>query len=96
LLFFPGIILLIGAENFKSYLFRWNKLHATACFIGGALLVFGGSPWIGILLELFGFVNLFGNFFPLVWRTLRLFGWSLWSMLFGTTLPTSDGANNQQ
>ncbi|KAH9963417.1 hypothetical protein BGW80DRAFT_1351722, partial [Lactifluus volemus] len=38
---------------------RRNKLRGTACFLGGILLVFLKWPAIGVLVEMFGLLNLF-------------------------------------
>jgi hypothetical protein len=35
-------------------------MRGTACFIGGILLVFLKWPFIGMIVETFGFLNLFG------------------------------------
>ncbi|KAH9971113.1 hypothetical protein BGW80DRAFT_1323958, partial [Lactifluus volemus] len=40
---------------------RRNKLRGTICFLGGILFVFLKWPAIGVLKEMFGFLNLFGN-----------------------------------
>jgi hypothetical protein len=37
------------------------------------LLVFGGKPRLGILCEIFGLLNLFGNMFPLLLGLARRF-----------------------
>ena len=35
-------------------------MRGTACFIGGILLVFLKWPFVGMIVETFGFLNLFG------------------------------------
>ena len=70
-LFLAGIILLIGIQRTFKFFWRRGKIAGTICFIGGMCLVVIGWPIIGILIELFGFINLFGNFFPVVVTTLR-------------------------
>merc|ERR1712166_367458 len=55
-LFLAGTITIIGAE--RTYAFF---------FIGIAIVLYG-HPVIGMLIEMFGFVNLFGNFFPVALR----------------------------
>ncbi|KAH9971080.1 hypothetical protein BGW80DRAFT_1323848 [Lactifluus volemus] len=46
----------------KTFYFfaRRNKLRGTICFLGGILFVFLKWPAIGVLMEMFGFLNLFG------------------------------------
>ena len=39
---------------------RKEKIRGTICFFGGILLVFLKWPFIGMLVEMFGFLNLFG------------------------------------
>lgn len=43
-----------------AFFARRNKLRGTACFMGGILLVFLRYPFWGMLIEMFGFLNLFG------------------------------------
>ena len=44
---------------------------STGCLGCGIFLVFVGHPVLGILLEVFGLLNLFGNMFPLVMMMAR-------------------------
>lgn len=37
-----------------------QRLHATACLAAGVFLVMVGRSFFGVLLEIFGFLNLFG------------------------------------
>mmetsp|Transcript_450 Transcript_450/g.1078 ORF Transcript_450/g.1078 Transcript_450/m.1078 type:complete len:148 (-) Transcript_450:1009-1452(-) len=51
---------------------RWQKRwRGLVTFFGGIYIVMAGYPVVGMLVELFGFVNLFGSFFPLVLAFLR-------------------------
>jgi hypothetical protein len=36
--------------------------------------VLSGVAWIGFLVELMGFLSLFGNYFPYVWSVIKAFG----------------------
>ena len=59
-LFLGGLFLIIGPQKTFYFFARKNKLRGTVCFLGGILLVFIKWPTIGVLVELFGFLNLFG------------------------------------
>eukprot|EP00298_Acanthocystis_sp_HF-20_P029353 c8228_g1_i1.p1 GENE.c8228_g1_i1~~c8228_g1_i1.p1 ORF type:complete len:143 (+),score=30.55 c8228_g1_i1:53-481(+) len=71
LMFLVGTILILGVSNTVSFLSQKRKLRGTVCFLGGVFLVLARWPIIGILVEAFGFINLFGNFFPIIIETLR-------------------------
>ncbi|EPZ31151.1 Got1-domain-containing protein [Rozella allomycis CSF55] len=71
LLFLIGIVLIIGPKKTSSFFLQKNKWKGTACFLFGILLVFFKFAVFGILIELFGFINLFGDFFPMVFSFLR-------------------------
>ena len=46
-------------------------MQATIITAIGILLVFWGKPRLGILFEIFGLLNLFGNMFPLLFAVGR-------------------------
>jgi hypothetical protein len=66
ILFVVGVPLLIGPGRTAGYFLQPRKARATGCLGCGIFLVLVGHPVIGILLEVFGLLNLFGNMFPLV------------------------------
>ena len=66
LLFVSGVPLFIGPAKTIKFFMNPEKFRATGCVLMGLFLVFVGWPIFGILLELFGLLNLFGNCFPLV------------------------------
>ncbi|KAI9220667.1 vesicle transport protein [Blastocladiella britannica] len=70
-LFLAGVTMLIGITKTVAFFARKNKLRGTVCFLAGVILVFMRWPKIGMLVEMFGFVNLFGDFFPVVISFLR-------------------------
>ena len=43
-------------------------------FFLGVALVLAGMSWIGFIVELMGFLSLFGNYFPYVWSVIKTFG----------------------
>ncbi|CEP00178.1 Got1/Sft2-like family [Plasmodiophora brassicae] len=71
ILFLCGVILIIGVRNTARFFYRKGKIRGTCCFLGGIALVLCGWPVIGIAVELFGMINLFGNFFPVIVTFLR-------------------------
>ena len=60
ILFLSGVTLIIGPSKTFHFFARKQKLRGTLCFIGGILLVFFKWPFIGVTVETFGFLNLFG------------------------------------
>ncbi len=98
--------MLIGVQKTARFFYRKGKLRGSVCFLGGMLLVLMGWTVIGMLIEIFGIFNLFGNFFPVVMITLKslpVIGPILRSPVidqflskiasFGTILPVSSKAN---
>ena len=71
LLFISGVCLSLGPSRTMGYFMQAKKARATACLVAGIFLVFIGWPIIGIVLELFGLLNLFGNMFPLFWAVAK-------------------------
>lgn len=71
LLFVAGVPLMIGTGRTVGYFLQPKKARATGCLGFGVFLVFVGHPVLGILLEVFGLLNLFGNMFPLVMMMAR-------------------------
>ena len=70
-MFLLGICLLIGFKKTFIFFKRPSKLRGTFCFLGGILLVLVGWPVVGMVVEVFGILNLFGNFFPIILSMLR-------------------------
>ncbi|RHZ54047.1 hypothetical protein Glove_431g14 [Diversispora epigaea] len=71
MLFLGGITLIIGFHKTLIFFARKNKILGTLFFFGGIILVFLKWPKVGMGIELFGFLNLFGDFFPVVISFLR-------------------------
>ncbi|KAI8922904.1 vesicle transport protein [Entophlyctis helioformis] len=70
-LFLSGLTLIIGVAKTLVFFSRPEKIRGTVCFFLGVVLVFVKWPFVGICCELFGFVNLFGDFLPVVVGFLR-------------------------
>lgn len=66
-----GMPLYFGPGRVMRLLFAKEKLRASICFCLGVFLVLRGNSFFGTLLEIFGFFNLFANFFPVVLALLR-------------------------
>ncbi|KAL3935940.1 MAG: hypothetical protein SGBAC_008645 [Bacillariaceae sp.] len=71
LCFVAGVPLTVGPGRTMEYLVKKEKARATACLALGIFLVFAGWPVVGIILEAFGFLNLFGNMFPIAMAVLK-------------------------
>jgi len=71
LLFLSGVTVGLGLKKTGRFFFQRRKLRGTTCFIFGIFLVIVGWAFIGLVVELFGFINLFGDFFPIVIAFLR-------------------------
>ncbi|KIY44509.1 Got1-domain-containing protein [Fistulina hepatica ATCC 64428] len=70
-LFISGLTLIIGMQKTFYFFARKQKIRGTFCFFGGILLVFFKWPFVGVILEAFGFLNLFGDFFPVIVTFMR-------------------------
>jgi Got1/Sft2-like family len=66
LLIIVGVPMILGPSRTVSYFVQAEKMRATTCLALGILLVFLGHPIFGIILEVFGLLNLFGNMFPIL------------------------------
>ncbi|CAN0200101.1 unnamed protein product [Ectocarpus sp. 4 AP-2014] len=65
--FVAGMTLFIGPSNVVRYFTQASKLRGSVIFAVGFFFVFTGHPIIGLAVEVFGFLNLFGNMLPMVW-----------------------------
>ena len=69
---FLGLILVIGVGKSTSFFVQPEKLKGSGCFFGGILVVLLGWPIIGMAIEIYGFIALFGGFFPMAINVLRV------------------------
>ncbi|XP_065447617.1 vesicle transport protein GOT1A isoform X6 [Chrysemys picta bellii] len=65
LLYFDSVLLAFGNKE---------KLKGTSFFLGGILIVLLRWPLLGMLLETYGFITLFRDFFPVVFGFLGALG----------------------
>jgi len=66
-----GAPMIVGPGRVAGYVLQPKKARATITFGLGLFLVLVGHPFFGMILEVFGFLNLFGNLFPIVKVMLR-------------------------
>jgi hypothetical protein len=72
ILFLSGLPMIVGPGRTVAYFTNSSRLRATVTLLFGMfLVVFAGWPITGLLVEIFGFLNLFGNLFPLLRVFLR-------------------------
>ena len=64
-LFICGVPMTMGPSRTMSYFLRREKMRATACLgLGIFLVLIAGRPVLGMILQVFGLLNIFGNMFP--------------------------------
>ncbi|CAI5759722.1 unnamed protein product [Candida verbasci] len=71
ILFIIGLILIIGPQRTISFFTRPTKIRGTICFILGILLILIKYSFIGFIIEFFGILGLFGDFFGTIIQFLR-------------------------
>eukprot|EP01103_Thecamoeba_quadrilineata_P004915 TRINITY_DN14789_c0_g1_i1.p1 TRINITY_DN14789_c0_g1~~TRINITY_DN14789_c0_g1_i1.p1 ORF type:complete len:140 (+),score=4.70 TRINITY_DN14789_c0_g1_i1:29-448(+) len=72
ILFLCGITFILGMRRIYNFFFRHRKMkHGSIPFFVGIALVIIGWPFFGTIIELYGFVNLFGDFIPYVLSFLQ-------------------------
>ncbi|DAZ95994.1 TPA: hypothetical protein N0F65_009295 [Lagenidium giganteum] len=70
-LFLSGVALTIGLSRTIRFFTRKERWRGIVCFLGGIFLVLVRWPIIGMIIQTFGFLNLFGSFFPVAVAFLR-------------------------
>ncbi|XP_044307285.1 vesicle transport protein GOT1A isoform X1 [Varanus komodoensis] len=73
ILFLSGLAIIIGLRRSFTFFFQKQKLKGTSFFLGGIVIVLLKWPLLGMLLEAYGFINLFRNFFPIAFGFLGSF-----------------------
>lgn len=71
ILFLIGIFLIIGTHKTLFFFTRPQKIRGTICFIIGILLILTKHSFIGFIVETFGILALFGEFFATLVQFLR-------------------------
>ena len=70
-LFTAGIFLIMGPHRFWAFFIAKKRVRASVLYFSGILLVVLRWCCIGIILQGFGALNLFGNFIPIALTALR-------------------------
>lgn len=65
-LFLLGLTFSIGWKRTLNLFTRSDRIRGTICFFLGLGLILFRWGMVGMVLEVFGFLNLFGNFLPTV------------------------------
>ena len=68
---FTGLFLVIGVEKSFRFFIQAERLKGSLCFFGGVFILLLGWPILGMIIEVYGFVTVFGGFFPMAINFLR-------------------------
>lgn len=71
ILFFIGTLLIIGPEKSLVFFLKSKKIAASFFFFTGIILILIKKPFIGFLIECFGFLGLFGSCLGITVQFLR-------------------------
>lgn len=71
LLFVAGVFMIIGLKRTARFFFQRKKAKASVSFLLGIGLILLGWCFLGFIAEAWGFLSLFGDFFPVVIAFLR-------------------------
>lgn len=71
ILFLIGIFLIIGTHKTLYFFTRPQKLRGTICFAIGIFLILSKHSFFGFVIETFGILALFGEFFATLIQFLR-------------------------
>jgi hypothetical protein len=66
-----GLACCLDLDKTFAFFAQRDRLKGTTAFLGGIVTVLLGWPILGMIIELYGFVALFGGFLPLVISFLR-------------------------
>ncbi|KAL3809177.1 hypothetical protein ACHAXA_010635 [Cyclostephanos tholiformis] len=70
-LFLSGLTLTIGTSRTIRFFSRKDRLRGIIAFFGGVGLVMIRRPILGMILQGYGLIYLFGQFFPIAAQSLR-------------------------
>jgi len=66
-----GLGCCMGFGKTKSFFLQPDRMLGTVTFLGGIFVLLLGYPFVGMLIEAYGFVKLFGGFIPMAISFLR-------------------------
>eukprot|EP00088_Acartia_fossae_P011455 TRINITY_DN1581_c0_g1_i10.p1 TRINITY_DN1581_c0_g1~~TRINITY_DN1581_c0_g1_i10.p1 ORF type:complete len:137 (+),score=1.30 TRINITY_DN1581_c0_g1_i10:37-447(+) len=66
-----GLGCVMGLEKTCSFFLQPERKMGAAAFLGGIFVLLCGYPFIGMIIEAYGFVALFGGFIPMAISFLR-------------------------
>jgi Got1/Sft2-like family len=71
IMFLIGLVLTIGMSRTIRFFSRPDRMRGIVTFFGGIFLVLIRWPFLGMMLQLYGLVYLFGQFFPIIGQTMK-------------------------
>lgn len=71
MMFLIGLVLTIGISRTVRFFSRPERMRGIVSFFGGIFLVFVRWPIFGMILQLYGLVYLFGQFFPIIGQQMK-------------------------
>ncbi|KAL9186904.1 hypothetical protein ACHAXT_010624 [Thalassiosira profunda] len=71
ILFLTGLTLTIGASRTVRFFSRKDRIRGIVAFFGGVALVLLRWPMVGMVLQIYGLIYLFGQFFPIAAASLK-------------------------
>ena len=71
ILFLTGLALTIGTSRTLRFFSTKDRIRGIIAFFGGVTLVLCRWPIIGMVLQIYGLIYLFGQFFPIAAASLK-------------------------
>ena len=71
ILFLTGLTLTIGASRTVRFFSRKDRIRGIVAFFGGVTLVLCRCAMFGMILQIYGLIYLFGQFFPIAAASLK-------------------------
>ena len=71
LLFLMGLTLTIGFSRTVRFFSRKDRIRGIVAFFGGIGLVMVRWPILGMILQVYGIIYLFGQFFPIAAQSMK-------------------------
>lgn len=71
IMFLSGLTLTIGVSRTIRFFSRPERMRGIVSFFGGVFLVMFRWPIIGMMLQFYGLIYLFGQFFPIAAQSMK-------------------------